>query len=329
MRVAVIGAGIAGLACADALAAAGNAVTLFDKGRAPGGRMSTRRVEADADADRRTLRFDHGAQYFTARDAGFVDQVLRWEADGAAARWPIAGEDAWVGTPGMNSPARDLAARLDVVSGVRIDALRRADDGWRLEGADGRGADGGRAEGRGPFDAALVAVPAEQAAPLLRPLHPGFAEVAARVRSDPCWTVMAAFAERIATDRTVVRDAGAIGWAARDSDKPGRSEAECWVVQANADWSARHLEDAPDAVAPVLLAMLFAELGIREAAPTYLSAHRWRYARSGRAGGGADGTGALWDASLGLGACGDWLIAPRVEAAWRSGRRLAERMATG
>ena len=44
-RVAVIGAGLAGLACATALARAGHAVTVLDKGRGPGGRMSARRVE--------------------------------------------------------------------------------------------------------------------------------------------------------------------------------------------------------------------------------------------------------------------------------------------
>jgi predicted NAD/FAD-dependent oxidoreductase len=44
-HVAVIGAGIAGLACATTLARAGIGVTLFEKSRRPGGRVATRRVE--------------------------------------------------------------------------------------------------------------------------------------------------------------------------------------------------------------------------------------------------------------------------------------------
>lgn len=307
MRVAIIGAGIAGLACADALAETGHEVLVFDKGRSPGGRMSTRRVEANG----RTLRFDHGAQYFTARDSAFVAQAHRWEADGIAAHWPAAGEYAWVGVPGMNAPVRAMAARHHVVSEMRIAALRRAEAGWRLDGAgDGRA-----------FDAALVAVPAEQAVPLFRDHHPGFADAAAAVRSEPCWTAMAAFARAPATADTILRNGDdGIGWAARDGSKPGREGAETWVVQANADWSTRHLEEAPDAVARLLLAMLGERLRIVLPAPVHLSAHRWRYAKSGR---GA-GKGALWDPASGLGACGDWLGAPRVEAAWLSGRRLAE-----
>jgi hypothetical protein len=41
------------------------------------------------------------------------------------------------------------------------------------------------------------------------------------------------------------------------------------------------------------------------------------------------GDGALWCAEKKLGACGDWLLGPRVECAWLSGRVLAQRMLEG
>jgi predicted NAD/FAD-dependent oxidoreductase len=34
----------------------------------------------------------------------------------------------------------------------------------------------------------------------------------------------------------------------------------------------------------------------------------------------------IFDPDRGLGLCGDWLIGPRVESAWLSGARLAERI---
>ncbi|MEO9491375.1 MAG: FAD-dependent oxidoreductase, partial [Marinomonas sp.] len=43
--IAVVGAGMAGLTCANELAKAGFAPVLFDKGRGPGGRMAARRAE--------------------------------------------------------------------------------------------------------------------------------------------------------------------------------------------------------------------------------------------------------------------------------------------
>lgn len=304
MNIAIIGAGIAGLACADALRDAGHLVTLFDKGRGAGGRMSTRRVEANGTA----LQFDHGAQYFTARDPAFVARVLAWEAAGVAAHWPAAGGDAWVGTPAMNAPIKAMAGGHDVCWGTRIEALVE-DGGWRLTGeTDDR-----------RYDAIVVAVPAEQVAPLLQAHQPEFARQAVGTRSDPSWTVMAAFGAQLPIETDVIRDAGAIGWAARDSAKPGRGGGETWVIQASPAWSTAHLEDDRDAVAHALLALFAAQTGVALPEPTYLGAHRWRYAKSG----GRDGPLMLWDAERRIGACGDWLAAPRVEAAWLSGRAMA------
>ena len=271
MQIAIVGAGMAGLSCATRLAALGHDVALFDKGRGPGGRMATRRVEADGTM----LRFDHGAQYFTARDPRFVEQVARWEREGVVARWDAAGEDAWVGTPAMNAPIKAMAGRHDVQFGTRIEQLLRDGDGWQL---DGEGAPDRR------FDA-----------------------------------VMAAFEQRLPSEQDSIRHHGAIGWAARNNAKPGRGSAECWVVQASPDWSRTHLEDEATAVETALLDQLADAIGAPLPPRLAISAHRWRFARSGAA-----GKEALWDAQQRIGVCGDWLIGPRVEAAYLSGRILAE-----
>lgn len=68
MRIGIVGAGMAGLACAEGLAGLGHEVVLFDKGRGPGGRMSTRRLPTSAGE----AHFDYGAQYFTVRDKNFL-----------------------------------------------------------------------------------------------------------------------------------------------------------------------------------------------------------------------------------------------------------------
>lgn len=305
MKVVIVGAGMAGMACAEALQTAGMTVTLLDKGRGPGGRMSSRRV-ATAMGE---ASFDHGAQYFTVRDPEFVACVDAWESLGLAARWPAAGAEAWVGSPAMSAPLKHMARSLDVRWSHTVEAITREDDGWII--------------GDERFDAALIATPAEQAAPLLRPLLAVFAERAAATRSAPCWTVMAAFSERVPVETDILREAGIVGWAARNSAKPGRSGPESWVVQAEPAWSTEHLEQAPETVVTPLLEALAARVGAALPSTLSATAHRWRYARSGTA-----GEGFLWDRAARLGACGDWLLGPRVEAAFLSGRRLA-RAVTG
>lgn len=308
MRVAIIGAGMAGLACAERLRAGGHAVTAWDKGRGPGGRMATRRMASPAGE----VSFDHGAQYFTARDAEFMDRVIDWEDRGIVARWSAAGAHAWVGVPGMNAPIRAMAEAGDVRFGVRIEALVRDGDRWGVRG-DGVIDDG--------YDAVVIAVPAEQVAALAGPYVPAFAAQAEAVRAQPCWTAMLAFDAPLAGVPDVLRDRGVVDWAARNSAKPGRSGPEAWVVHASPEWSATHLEEDAATVLPMLMAALATAAGVDLPVPIVAAAHRWRYARSGTL-----GCDALWNGAAGIGLCGDWLAGPRVEAAWLSGRRLAEAM---
>lgn len=308
MRIGIVGAGIAGLACADGLTRQGHDVVLFDKGRGPGGRMSTRRIET-ADG---TAHFDHGAQYFTARDPRFALQVRQWIAEGAAAPWPAAGADAYVGVPAMNSPVRRLAGRHQVRWSSRVAALTPHGSGWRFSVDHGDDLD---------VDLAVIAVPAEQAAELLADPAPGLAARAAAAASAPCWTVMAAFAEPLAAVADCRRgdDGAVLGWAARNNSKPGRTGPESWVLQGSPAWSRAHLGDDPQDITAALLAAAAEALAAELPATLATAAHRWRYARCA-----PGGAGPVFDADRGIGLCGDWVLGPRVESAWLSGLLLSE-----
>lgn len=305
--ILVIGGGMAGLSAATALAETGARILVLDKGRGPGGRMAARRVEI-AGAQ---VSFDHGAQYFTARDPAFRAAVADWEASGVAARWPAAGAEAWVGTPGMNAPIRAMAELLDVRWNVRAEWLRREGALWHIEAGDRVFA----------APAVLVAVPAEQAAVLLADAAPQMAARAAVVQSAPCWAVMAAFAAPLALAADTLRtETGPVSWAARNGAKPGRGGEETWVIHASPARSRELIDAAKDTVAAALLADFFAAVGTAPVTPIHLDAHRWLYAQPEA----HKGEGPLYDAQRGIGIAGDWLHSPRVEGAWLSGRALAE-----
>jgi predicted NAD/FAD-dependent oxidoreductase len=269
--------------------------------------MATRRVESGGE----TLRFDHGAQYFTARDPAFREAVAAWEQAGVAARWPAAGEEAWVGTPGMNACVRAMAEGLDLRWSTRAARLRRSGALWEVEADEGP---------RLAAATVLVAVPAEQAAVLLGDPAPDFAARAARVVSAPCWAVMAAFAAPLSAPDTFRSDTGPIGWAARNSAKPGRGGGEAWVIHASAERSRELVDRSKEEVARSVLADFFAATGIAPETPTHLDSHRWLYALPEA----RPGEAPVFDADLQIGIAGDWLHSPRVEGAWLSGRVLAQ-----
>lgn len=307
----IIGAGMAGLACGQGLVSAGHAVILVDKGRGAGGRMAARRMASPLG----DVTFDHGAQYFSASSPDFQNQIGQWAAAGVVAPWEAAGEGAWVGTPAMNAPLKAMARDRDVRWGTRATALSRTTTGWAIATEDGTEI---------TADALVTALPAEQTADLLATVPGPFAEAARAVPSAPCWTLMLAFSGPLATGEDCVRgtETDAVGWAARNSSKPGRGAIETWVIQAGADWSAENLEAPPEAVEARLMEALAVRLGIKLPDPLVRASHRWRYARSGCAAGGE-----LWDPEMRLGVCGDWLLGPKVEDGWRSGTLLAGRMA--
>ncbi len=325
LPIAVIGAGIAGIACARDLAAAGHAVRLFDKGRAPGGRVATRRASLP---DGTTLRFDHGAQYASARDPAFA-AALR--AAGAAP-WPDA--TRFVGTPGMSALGRALAEGLGIETLRDVRAIEGAPGAWMLRHYDASLLRPGRpvptgVEARvdGPFAAVAVTVPAPQALPLVADLSGAVGSALRDIEISPCWTVMAAFPDRLALpDWLRPGDGGTLGWAAREGGKPGRDGAiESWVIQAGPAWSRQHLEETPEQVGPALVDALAARARSPLPAPLHLAAHRWRYALVER----ALGRPCLWDPAARIGAGGDWCLAGRVESAWESGRALAAAIMAG
>jgi predicted NAD/FAD-dependent oxidoreductase len=317
-RVGIVGAGPAGLLAARTLCRAGWSVTLFDKGRRPGGRMNTREHGA--------YRFDHGAQYFTVRDPRIQELLGEWISLGIVAEWPgrlvrISPEGSepakdarrFVGMPSMISLASHLAAGLDVQAGVRIEAVERSGREWRL--VDDTGVDVGH------FDRVIVAVPAKQAAALLM-AAPKLRHAAERVRMAPCWAGMFVFEDRLPTDFDgAFLSEGPLSWIARDSSKPGRPNFESWVVHGTPEWTARHWDvhrnDIPDLMA-VELEKVVGPLPGR----SFQRAHRWGYALAD-----VPARELLYEGALGIGAVGDWCVGGRVEGALLSGIEMAERIA--
>ncbi len=342
-RIAVIGAGIAGITCARTLAEAGHRLSVFEKSAGAGGRMATRQSAFGS--------FDHGAQYFTVRDPRFelalqtVPGLCKpWSANnvqvldehgGVAAAGLPAGEAHWVPTPGMNALAGHWAQPLvedrRLALETRITRIEHDPNNhrrWQLHTVGPDTEHGHARQVFAGFDAVLLAIPAWQARELLQnsEIASDLADQIDTVRVAPCWTLMLAFPQAMqpafstlgpqwnAARSTHHR----IAWLARESSKPGRSPVERWTVQASADWSREHFSDDPARVQAKLCKAFSEVTGIR-AEPAHAVTHRWAYAQTQQ----PLGISHLWNARIGIGACGDWCIGHRVEDAFLSGLELA------
>lgn len=332
---AIVGAGMAGIACARTLAQAGHRVSVFERGASPGGRMASAATPFG--------RFDSGAQYFTVRDQRFVaalqtspgvcrpwsaNAVRVLDAAGRVAEAALPSREAhWVAQPGMDALVAHWAQPLGsaVLTGTRVTQIERDTlDGTRWQLRTSEADDAGHVYSG--FDAVLVATPPSEARQLLGKLSAPIASKIEPVRVAPCWTLMAAFPQanqpklaHLGPQWNAARsNHHRIAWLARESSKPGRNAIERWTVQASPAWSQEHLGDDDDRVQAKLL-RAFAEItGIR-AEPAQVLTRRWPEAQTSV----PAGVPHLWDARAQLGAAGDWCTGHRVEEAFLSGLSLA------
>ena len=301
--VVVVGAGIAGIACARELAAAGVPVRVLDRGRRVGGRMAVRTVEGHA--------VDTGASYFTVSEPDFAAVVGDWRSRGLAREWTdtfhlaradgIAGTKTgpvrWSATYGLRSLVEDLAQGLDVVSDHTVEQVAPGE------------VDGVHAS------AVVLAMPDPQAERL-------FTGGPAATPYTPALVLAAGFADRTwpGFDAAFVQDDPSLTFIADDGRRRG-DDAAVIVAHSTADLARAHLDD-PSAATATMLASVCRLTGVR-AAPQWSFVHRWTFAQPATT---RDEPWYLGDDLVGR--CGDgWSARPRVEAAFESGRLLGAELA--
>lgn len=262
MRVAVIGAGLAGLAAAREVVAAGHEATVFEKSRGMGGRLAARRAEGAV--------LDHGSPVVAAPPGSALRAVI--DALGADDRVDLA--DGVAFASGATRLPKLMATGLDVRLGVRIAALRAASGGFEVGDEQGNT--------HGVADAVVVSAPAPQAADLLERSPEAGDRVAAlrAVAYAPAVMILLGLpAEGLSWDAAGT-PAPPIASVRRESGKgrPPIDGVEPVVVRLDAQAAAELLDasdaDALDRALPALAALL----GPAAAEPAWSQVKRWRFA---------------------------------------------------
>ena len=244
MAVVVVGAGIAGVACAVELAAAGVPVRVVDRARTVGGRMASKRIDGRP--------VDLGAAYFTVRDAEFAQVVARWRTAGLARPWTselavfgkggdrsrAPGPVRWAAPGGLRSLVAALADGLPVELEHRV---VRVGPGPTVDCA--------------ASDAVVLAMPDPQA----RRLVDDDSSAAARLDGRewrPVISVAAGWSRREWPPMTAafVNDHPVISLVADDGARRGDA-APVLVAHTVSDVARRYDSCPDDAVAPVLDAL--------------------------------------------------------------------------
>lgn len=339
LRVAMIGAGIAGCMCARTLSDHGVDVTVIEKSRGPGGRCATRRIWEK-------VLVDHGAPYLEFTDTRWDWLVRSWHQDGVIAPWngsvvewqtssmhslPDKGT-RWVGVGGMNAIGKHLCRDLVCRTQHRVLELEADQSTYRLHVETSDARSNPASQTIEPFDAVVFAIPGEQVRPIIK-VECNWLDSIPTQPHVPCWTMMLIFESRWNTPFDAARcSGGTLSWLARESSKPGRPpDPDVWVIQMDALWSAQCIDDEPNEVSDRIIEEI-GKLGLPPM-PRILhrESHRWRFAQVPSPGlqkEAVTGPDCFWDSESRLGACGDWFAERGVEGALSSGRAMAGRILT-
>lgn len=302
---------MAGMAAARTLRDADWNVTVVDKGRAAGGRMTSRRILSS--------NFDHGAQFFTARDDRFLARVKVWEAEGVVRAWHTseAGDVRYCGVHGMSGVSRHLARDLDVRTSTRIVHIEPGDGGWLAQDEAGNRFEAG---------ALMLSAPAEQSLALCEPFRPMLGRRLVQslqgIHFDPCYALMLVLEEPLQLEPPgleKLEDTDLITIA--DNVQKGISEGPgALTIHASSRFTIAHWDDEPQAVATLLMASAARWL---KCPVQKWELHRWRYSHPVRP---AESRFLSVRCPAPLYFAGDGFGGPRVEGAFLSGLEAAEHL---
>ena len=314
--VIVVGAGMAGLTAATRLEAHGVSTIVLDKGRAPGGRMATRRIGEAS--------FDHGAQHFSARSAEFRKQTAKWIELDLVQEWyrsktrTVAGEPVeprHVGRAGMRRIPEYIAASLRVETSVTVDQIEQLPGGVVASSNDGRS---------WPATGLILTPPAPQTLQLLGrsgvEMREAVENVLTTTEYDACLAVLAQLDGYAAlADGHVAPSAGPIAWMA-DNQHKGVSPMPAVTIHSAPEFAQENLDSDPTEWVAKLAEAASLHLAGSIIATT---GHRWRYSQprtTVEVGAVAAGSRAP------LVLAGELFAGARVEGAFRSGLAAAEMM---
>ena len=320
MRIAVIGAGLAGLSFVTSLGGSDKAdISVFEKSLGVGGRLATRR--------RDDFQFDHGAQFFTCRSNSLKELLSNQDTADSISEWqpklvtlkadskPFKRswfEPHYVGSPTMTALPKMLASQCDVKLGTRVTRIDRVGTQWQLVGDN--------ESSLGHYDWVVSAMPAPQATDLFSDRFE-HAERLKSVEMSPCFALMLALRQmpKLNFGAAIVQESPIV-WIADNSAKPNRPQNASLLVHSDNSWAKQHLEESLEFVEDKLLSALSDLIPIRPTDILHTSLHRWRYAKVEL----EAGENFLIDEKAGLATIGDWCRGNRAEDAFLSGAALAD-----
>ena len=168
----------------------------------------------------------------------------------------------------------------------------------------------------------ISAVPAPQTNEIF-PRVFDFWDTLSEIKMSSCFSLMLGFGEPIELgfDAAIVKNSD-ISWISLNSSKPDRMGNPSVLVHSSNDWADQNIDMEPKKASHHLLDTLSNTIDLPFENLAFKNIKLWRYANVTK----QKNDRVFLDIENKLGACGDWCIQGRVEAAFQSGEKIAREL---
>ena len=293
MKIAVIGAGVAGLTAGRVLAESGHEVVVFEKSKGYGGRLATRYAGKDNNS-----KVDHGLPYIEVSSPDIEPLIEELIDSGVLAPWkgPFVHCDEkgeistvkpskkrYIAPKGMNQVGKKLARMVDVrtetkVSGVtHIGEERTKKRSWMLNFPTGFTEN---------FDAVILATPSKQAYAILNTTIDEVQTLKLLrevddVEYEPSFSLMVGYGTAEIPEWAMMTcENDVIESITNEASKRGEDSECSLVVHTTSEFAAKFKDSNSEEIEEIILDELTGILGGWSALPEWKQLHFWRYSKA-------------------------------------------------
>ena len=316
----VIGSGISGATIANLLNKKFQ-VSLFDKGRGPGGRASFKRIKGQ-------IGFDHGTQYFSHKTIEFKKFTNRLIKIKILKKW--SGNHVFlnlkkkenkkhikiIGKKGNNDICKFLLKKVKCFYQSEVKKIYYKNKLWFLLFTDGK---------IRTYKGVILTCPFQQ----LKKLSEKFINdtfIKRKLKMDANITVMIAIKKNKKSPSSFLFDDPVLGWAGNENTKKRfKSKHDLWTLQSTFKWANKNIDKNKKNLkknSKILIDKFFKLTKIKKTKVIYSINHGWKYSSNSK----PLKIRSYWDPKKKLGVCADWFIGPRLESGWISAHDLFKKI---
>ncbi len=260
-KIFIIGSGISGLSSAHYLVSKGFNVTILDKGKYPGGRISTRRIQ--------NFIFNHGAQFFTAKSENFSAVCQEAKNHGVLKKWITQkNKNVFIGFPDMREFCLWLAKDLKIYQSTAVNKIKFNKNieiytNHKIFFCDG----------------IILTPPALQTSDLIKELDTKLSNKILDVSYFPCWSLMLGLNKKIGSQFNSIKN-NYFDWIISENHKIDNFNLNnCLTLHASDNYSKKNINANKTKVMDELIIELCKIYNFNKSDFIYKNIHKWRFSQ--------------------------------------------------